>query len=129
MYFSISYGENGCSKLGSSPICTNQARQTPNIKNKTLGALIQEQAEVEVTRRLTIIGQQLGRLTPVLAGMDEKSIQQDVPHDTLAVRTGDDVADCAVQCFLGQCVEISTHLLLFYRPALSQVGDGWKGVS
>src|SRR5215217_5849988 len=84
----------------------------------SLSALIHEHGEVEVARRLAIAGQQGGGLAPVLRGMQDE-IQQDVPHDTLTHRTGDDIADRAVQRFLSQGVEISPHLALFYPPALS----------
>src|SRR5215216_4668188 len=66
----------------------------------SLSALIHEHGEVEVARRLAIAGQQGGGLAAVLRGMQDE-IQQDVPHDTLAHRTGDDIADRAVQRFLG----------------------------
>ena len=56
----------------------------------------------------------------------EEDIQQDVPHNTLAHRTGDDIADRAIQRFLGQCVEIRPQLLLFYPPALSQPGEALR---
>jgi hypothetical protein len=59
-----------------------------------------EHHEVEVARRLAKGGQQRGGFAAVLRGVKDK-IHKDVPYDTLANRTGDDIADLPVQRFLG----------------------------
>ena len=50
-------------------------------------ALCHEHGEVEVARRLTIAGQQRGGLAAMLCGMEDE-VQQDMPHDTLALCAG-----------------------------------------